>query len=59
MAPTVKLASQTTEYLIGGPLTEARILQAGEISPRECPPIDHPRLVRNLPMRGLCPHPAS
>lgn len=49
----MKLASQTTEYLIGGPLTEARILQAGEIAARECRPIDNLRLVRNLLMRGL------
>jgi hypothetical protein len=49
----VVLASQTAEYLMDGPLTEARILQAGEIAARECRPIDDLCLVRNLLVRGL------
>ncbi len=61
------LASQTAEYLMGGPLTEERILQAGEIAARECRPIDdlrgsaayRRRLVRGLLMRELWPYVAS
>ncbi|MEE8391205.1 MAG: FAD binding domain-containing protein, partial [Anaerolineae bacterium] len=64
VAPTVMLAPQTVEYLMGGPLTEERILKAGEIAASECQPIDdvrgsadyRRRLVRGLLVRGLWPH---
>lgn len=61
------LASQAAEHLMGGSLTEARVLQAGEIAARECRPIDdlrgsaayRRRLVRGLLVRGLWPYVAS
>jgi xanthine dehydrogenase iron-sulfur cluster and FAD-binding subunit A len=67
VAPTVMLASQAAEHLMAGPLTEARLLEAGEIAARECWPIDdlrgsasyRRRLVRGLLVRGLWPHVVS
>ena len=64
VAPTVMLASRTAGYLMGGPLTEERILEAGEIAAQECQPIDdvrgsavyRRRLVRGLLVRGLWPY---
>ena len=64
VAPTVMLASRTARYLMGGPLTEERILEAGEIAAQECQPIDdirasaayRRRLVRGLLVRGLWPY---
>jgi xanthine dehydrogenase iron-sulfur cluster and FAD-binding subunit A len=64
VAPTVMLTSQTAGHLMGGPLTEERILEAGEIAAQECQPIDdvrgsaayRRRLVRGLLVRGLWPH---
>ncbi len=67
VAPTVVLALRTAEHLMGGPLTEACILEAGEIAAQECRPIDdlrasaayRRRLVRGLLVRGLWPYVAS
>jgi xanthine dehydrogenase small subunit len=64
VAPTVMLASRTAGCLMGGRLTEARILEAGEIAAQECQPIDdlrgsaayRRRLVRGLLVRGLWPY---
>jgi CO/xanthine dehydrogenase FAD-binding subunit len=64
VAPTVVSAPRTAEHLMGGPLTEGRILEAGEIAAGECRPIDdvrgsggyRRRLVRGLLVRGLWPH---
>jgi xanthine dehydrogenase small subunit len=61
VAPTVMLAPRTAGHLMGGPLTEERILEAGEIAAQECRPIDdlrgsavyRRRLVRGLLVRGL------
>jgi carbon-monoxide dehydrogenase small subunit/xanthine dehydrogenase small subunit len=61
VAPTVILAPLTARCLMGGPLTEERILEAGEIAAQECQPIDdirgsaayRRRLVRGLLVRGL------
>jgi xanthine dehydrogenase FAD-binding subunit len=64
VAPTVILASRTAGHLMGGPLMEERILEAGEIAAQECQPIDdvrgsavyRRRLVRGLLVRGLWPY---
>jgi CO/xanthine dehydrogenase FAD-binding subunit len=64
VAPTVMSASRTAGYLMGGPLTEERILEAGEMAAQECQPIDdvrgsavyRRRLVRGLLVRGLWPY---
>jgi xanthine dehydrogenase small subunit len=64
VAPTVVLASRTAGHLMDGPLTEERILEAGEIAALECQPIDdlrgsavyRRRLVRGLLVRGLWPY---
>ena len=61
---SVMLASRTAGYLMGGPLMEERILEAGEIAAQECQPIDdvrgsavyRRRLVRGLLVRGLWPY---
>ncbi len=67
VAPTVVFASRTAEYLTASPLTETRLLEAGEIAAQECQPIDdlrgsaayRRRLVRGLLVRGLWPYVAS
>ena len=67
VAPTMMLAPQTTRYLMDGPLTEERVLEAGEVAARECQPIDdlrgsanyRRRLIRGLLVRGLWPHTVS
>ena len=67
VAPTVMLAPRTAAYLMDGPLTEARLLEAGEIAARECRPIDdlrgsaayRRRLVRGLLVRGLWTYTAA
>ena len=64
VAPTVIYAGRTAECLMAGPLTEKRLMEAGEIAARECHPIDdlrgsaayRRRLVRGLLVRGLWPH---
>jgi xanthine dehydrogenase iron-sulfur cluster and FAD-binding subunit A len=64
VAPTVIYADRTVDYLMAGPLTETRLLEAGEIAAQECRPIDdlrgsaayRRRLVRGLLLRGLWPH---
>ena len=61
VAPTVMSAPRTADHLMGGPLTEQRILEAGEIAAKECRPIDdvrgsaayRRRLVRGLLVWGL------
>jgi CO/xanthine dehydrogenase FAD-binding subunit len=61
------MATETATYLMDGPLTEGRILEAGEIAASECQPIDdvrgsavyRRRLVRGLLVRGLWQHAAS
>ena len=50
------LASQAAEHLMGGSLTEARVLEAGEIAAGECRPIDDLRgsaACRRRLVRGL------
>jgi xanthine dehydrogenase iron-sulfur cluster and FAD-binding subunit A len=67
VAPTVMMAKETARYLMDGPLTEGRILEAGEIAASECRPIDdvrgsaayRRRLVRGLLVLGLWPHAVS
>ncbi len=63
VAPTVMLAPQTAQALMAGPLTEERLLLAGNVAHDECRPIDDIRstavyrrkLVRGLLLRQLWP----